>query len=68
MPGDDYAALSPSVYLEISDLIEPGEFTAVGLLVEGDLTVSGVAVTLRPVTATSSWSKRNVFVSVCAKG
>ena len=65
MPGED----TLSLYLEIPDLFDPGEFAIpVGLLDERDLTVSGVAVTLRPVTATSPWSKRNVFVNVYAKG
>ena len=52
VPGDDSFSSSS---LEIPELFDPGEFTVpVGLLVdEGDLTVSGVAVTLRPVTATS---------------
>ena len=51
VPGDDSFS---SVTLEIFDELDPGEFMVpVGLLVEGDLTVSGVAVTLLPVTATS---------------
>ena len=50
VPGDDSFSSSS---LEIPELFEPGEFTVPVGLDEGDLTVSGVAVTLRPVTATS---------------